>query len=150
MPAWQNPGAAAATAYFGADGKVSYGPMLRVALYVLESHRLAQVLNSFNIARRQIPEAAAGLVYLNVDTSQIPAGDEPLYLRTLAEGVRRRFTPDLNRRIAAVVLTGGIARVEIIDKGFHRTGRHWAVIRNPHAPLAPSLSIPGEMPCDLS
>jgi len=125
IPAWQNPGAVSLKVTVGQDGNPTYGPMLRCALYLIDAHRLTQVLNSFRDARPQIPREGTGLIYINVDTTGVRLGDHEIYFRTLSEWIRRQFAPEANSRVAAVVLTGGVASVEITpDRGFHRTLRY--------------------------
>jgi hypothetical protein len=146
IPAWQNPSAAIAKFTKAADGKVSRGPMLRIALYVINSHRLAQVLSSFNLARTQLDPSsgAAGIIFIGVDTSHIHPSDHVLYFQTLAQSVQRLFNPTANTRVAAVVVTGGIQEIEITaDRGWHRTKRCHSVIRNPFFPESAQIIVPG-------
>ena len=144
IPAWQNPAMATANVRVDEHGKPVYGPMLRVSLYVINAHQLLQVLSSLRSARGQIDSAGSGMIYIAVDTSQILPGDDELYFRTMAEWIGRQFTATQNTRIAAVVLTGGIAAVEITpDGGWHRSSRYWRVVRNPFYPDVDRVLIPG-------
>lgn len=147
VPAWQNPAVATATMRINDQGQPEYGPTLRLSLHIIDAHRLSQVLNSFRSARGQINSARSGMIFIGVDTSKVLPGDHELYFRTLEEWMRRQFTPAQHSRVAAVVLTGDIATVEITpDKGWHRSSRHWRVIRNPHYPDVDRVLIPGTPP----
>lgn len=147
VPGWQNPSVATATVRVDRHGKTVYGPMFRLGLYIIDAHKLSQVLSSFSSARGQIDRARAGMIFIGIDTSRILLGDHELYFRTLEEWVRRQFTPAQNTRVAAIVLTGDIATVEItLDRGWHQSSRPWWVIRNPHYPDADRILIPGTPP----
>ena len=143
IPAWQNPAVARAAVHVDDNGKPVYHPMLRLSLYIIDGHRLSQVLSSFRSARGQIDPAGSGIIFIGIDTSSILPGDHELYFRTLEEWLTRQFTPSQHTRIAAVVLTGDIAAVEITpDGGWHRASRHWRVVRNPHYHVD-KIPIPG-------
>lgn len=147
VPAWQNPATVTATVRLGGHGKPVYGPMLRLSLYIIDAHRLSQVLNSFRSAREQIDSAGLGMIFIGVDTSNVLPGDHDLYFRTLEVWMRRQFTPAQNTRVVAVALTGDIATVEITpDRGWHRSSRHWRVVRNPYYPDVDRILIPGSPP----
>jgi hypothetical protein len=147
IPAWQNPATATVRMSVDESGKPCYGPMLRSTLYVIDAHRMSQTLASFNSARGQLGSLGAGVIFLAVDTSRINLGDHDLYFRTLSTSIVKAFTATDNTRIAAVVITGGIAQVDITpDGGWHRTARYWTVVRNPFYPESPSILLPGEPP----
>lgn len=115
----------------GSNGEPVYGSSLRCTLYLIDGHKLGKVLNTFNDARCQIPADALGLIYIDLDVSRIELGDHELYFRTIDEWLRKQFRSKANTRIAAVVLTGGIAKVDVEPNGgFHRTARWRWVIRN--------------------
>lgn len=144
IPAWQNPAVARATIHVDEHGKPVFHPMLRLTLYIIDGHRLSQVLSSFCSARGQVNHAGSGIIFIGIDTSNIMPGDHELYFRMIEEWLTRQFTPAQHTRIAAVVLTGDIAEVEITpDGGWHRSIRHWLVVRNPHYPDVDKVPIPG-------
>lgn len=143
LAAWQNPGSAIVKLKIGADGEPQYGSLFRTCLYVLDAHRSAQILASLRDARSQIPQQMSGVIFVAVDTSGIAVGDHDLYFSSLSSWLERELRRSDNSRVLAVVLTGGIAQVEITsDHGFHRSQRHWCVVRNPNAPS--EFRVPGE------
>jgi len=144
IPGWQNPAVAKATVHIDEQGKPVYGPMLRLSLYVIDAHKLSQILSSFRSARGQIDPAGSGMIFISIDTSNILPGDHELYFRTFGEWMSRQFSPEQHTRVAAVVLTGDIAGIEITpDRGWHRSSRHWRVVLNPHYPDIDKVLIPG-------
>ena len=143
IPAWQNPGSASITMSVGPDGAPQYGPLFRCSLYLLDAHRSSQILSSLRDARSQIPPAMTGVIFVAVDTDGIPEGDHDLYFSTLATWLGRELRRNDNARVLAVVLTGGIARVEFTPDGaFHSSSRHWRVVRSPNGPS--EFVVPGE------
>jgi hypothetical protein len=145
IPKSQNPATARATVRVDAQGKPVYGPQLRTTLYSIRSHRLSQLLSSFNTARKQLREASCGVIYIDVDGSAIPRGDHPLYFDLMAQWLGRQFTATQNTRVAAVVLTSGPDLGQLPPEGAgHRTARFIRVIRNSHAATQPRVQLPGE------
>jgi hypothetical protein len=143
IPAWQNPGSARVTMTVGNDGAPRYGPLFRSCQYVLDAHRSAQILSSISDARSQIPQEMTGAIFVAVDTNGIPDGDHALYFSTLGTWLERELKRKDNARVLAVVLTGGIARMEFTPDGaFHRSLCHWCVVRNPNGESA--FVVPGE------
>lgn len=143
IPTWQNPGSATVKMTIQPDGTPKYGPLFRSCLYLLDSHRSTQILSSIRDARSQIPHELSGAIFVAVDTQGIPEGDQDLYFSTLADWLRRELERTDNARVLAVVLTGGIARVDVTaDGAFHRCTRHWRVVRNPNCPS--DFLVPGE------
>lgn len=145
IPASQNPASAHATVRVGADGAAVCGPMFRTTLYAIRSHRLSQLLASFNTARKQLSDKSPGAIYIDVDGSAIRPGDHKLYFDLMAQWLARQFTPSQNTRIGAVVLTSG---PEIIDvppgTNWHRTARFIRIVRNPYAAVQLNSLLPGE------
>lgn len=143
IPAWQNPGSATVRVTVGTDGKPTSGPLFRSCLYLLDAHRSTQILSSLRDARSQIPHELSGAIFVAVDTTGVPDGDHDLYFSTLAVWLERELGRNDNARVLAVVLTGGIARVETTaDGAFHRSVRHWRVVRNPNC--RSDFVVPGE------
>lgn len=138
IPTWQNPGAAIRDMTVGHDGKAHFGPMVRCTLYVIDAHRLAQILNSFQEGRSQIPGGSSGLIYIDVDTTGIAPGDHDIYFGVMSDWIKKEFTENSNSRISAVVLTG----TEVLPSGIPRHRRHGTIIRNPFCNV--EYKLPGE------
>jgi hypothetical protein len=145
IPAWQNPGSVAVSTTVDQDGETVYGPMLRKTLYIIDAHKLSQVLSSFDSARGQLAASGIGVIYIGLDMSAVRPGDRELYLHTTARSLRNQFGPRCNTRVAAVVLTGWTDGIEVRDN-WHFTRQLGFVVRNPHFPGSADLIIPGEVP----
>lgn len=145
IPAWQNPGGAHVTFSVDASGAPVYGPLFRSCLYILDAHNSNQILSSLRGARGQIPRDTSGMVFVAVDTDGIPEGDHGIYFSILSAWLRSELLRPDNVRVLAVVLTGGIARIDVTPDGaFHQTLSHWLVVRNPNT--TEPFVVPGELP----
>jgi hypothetical protein len=144
IPANLNPARATVKVRMGSDGTLSSGPMLRISLYTFEAHRLGQIILSFDSARDQLARGGNGLIYIDVDASNVPDLDRGLYFLALQSGIQRQFAPKKNTRVAAVVVTAGPDAMEVVDRGFLLTYHTIMTVRNPYHSASAGLRFPGE------
>lgn len=146
LPAWQNPGFVAATVGVDSQGQRYPKDPMRIAFFAIDSYKLSAVGNSFEEARRQIPPDALGLIYINLDVTSLDRAQSELYLDIVADSLTTRFSPKLNTRIAAVVVTTEpqITHTKEADRERVVLSRLARIRRNPYRPLPDGISIPGE------
>ena len=71
----------------------------------MDSHKLKFIVNSFNNARQQVPEDGPGIIFIDLDISQLDEPDIVPYLDCMSASIQTLFSPTLNTRVGAVVLT---------------------------------------------
>jgi hypothetical protein len=147
-PDWANPGVTEAITKVDEAGKFYFDDFIRVALYRIDSHRLSSILASFNQARGQVPIDAVGLIYIDLDVTQVSIADIFIYLDAIGSALQALFTPTSNTRIGAIVLTTGPLLVPTDQNGrqIQNIGHYLRVVRNPHSSLPGNCLIPGERP----
>ena len=69
----------------------------------LKTHSINQIIKTFNDARKQI-NAPPGVIYLNLDFSLLPEDCHEIFFSLMIPSIKRVFQPNMNTRIAAVVL----------------------------------------------
>jgi hypothetical protein len=124
----------------------------RVSVYVIDSHRMSSVIDSFKRKRGQIAKESSGVVYVNVDVSHVAEGDVDLYMN-MAQGavLAALTTPPGNPQIGAVILVTTPTPVPVADgegKVVRVRGRRFFLVRNPHGTLPDGFIIPGAAPQD--
>jgi hypothetical protein len=146
LPAWQNPGFIAATVGVDSQGRRYPKDSMRIAFFAIDSYKLSAVGNSFEKARRQIPSDALGLIYINLDVTSLDHAQSDLYLDIVADSLATKFAPELNTRIAAVVVTTELQVIHTKEDDRERVilSRLARIRRNPHRLLPDGISIPGE------
>jgi hypothetical protein len=145
IPAGQNPAWASSRIAEDHSGKYHTGHW-RMYVHTIDSHNLETVVETFNRKRQQIPKEGPGVIFVDLDVSHLHVRDIPLYLDIIAQGLVRCFSPTMNTRIWAIVLTTipipihtRLGTNKFIT--FHRGVR---VVRNPHAPIPSNFVVPGE------
>ena len=147
LPAGQNPAWAEATVAVDASGRKTLTGHYRVYVHIIDSHDLQALVESFSRKRKQIPKDGQGIIFVDVDVSHVAVEDISLYLDLVAEGLKRCFTPTINTRIAAIVLTTKPVPIETTDE----TGHKFIVlrsairaVRNEYSRLPSDFVLPGE------
>jgi hypothetical protein len=122
----------------------------RVSVYVIDSHRMSSVVDSFMRKRGQIPKDSSGVVYVSVDVTQVAEGDVDLYMQMAQQAILAALTtPPGNPQIGAVVLVTTPVPVPVSDgQGNVRrvVGRRFFLVRNPNSPLPNGFPFPGAAP----
>ncbi len=122
----------------------------RVSVYVIDSHRMASVADSFRDKRGQIPKEGSGVVYVNLDVSHVVEGDVDLYMQMAQGAVREALTtPPGNPQIAAVILmTTPTPLPVVLENGqvVKVLGRRYFLVRNPDGAIPEGFIIPGSAP----
>lgn len=146
IPAGQNPAVAEADIYTDDKGIAHPIKPIRVALYTFNSHKFSHILYSVSDARSQLSRNSLGLIYIDLDVSEMRYPDIDAYLRIVSEGLKSRFTPTTNTRIGAIVITSNPIYLETNTDGKHRVTLHRRIetIRNPFGYLPSEFIIPGE------
>jgi hypothetical protein len=118
-----------------------------VWLYAINSHRLASLIDSFNLARTQLPAGDSGVIYIDLDVSEVEDRDLEPYFNSAGSALGQLFSPTSNTRVAAVVLTS----VAIFRPVKDPSGRevmephiYYNIIRNPFHAGAQFFPIPPE------
>lgn len=146
IPAEMNPGFAFVTIGEDKKGRKYAENYNRVALYSINSHKLSSVLNTFNKKRqrKQIPTNGIGIIYINLDVSQVLDSDVITYLEFLKKLLETKFTVNANTRIGAIVLTTGPQFIEskVDGKPFITAHRRRMVIRNTFGLLPDDFVVP--------
>jgi len=119
---------------------------MRIAFFAIDSYKLSAVGNSFEEARRQIPPDALGLIYINLDVTNLDRAQSELYLEIVADSLATRLAPTMNTRIAAIVITTEphLVHIKEVDRERVILSRLARIKRNPYRPLPAGISIPGE------
>jgi hypothetical protein len=116
------------------------------AVYVIDSHKIASVVDSVRDKFGQIPAGACGLVYVDLDVVRIALRDLGFYLHMTRKAVEQVLaTPPVVTQIAAVVLTTGLVSVPVTTpegKAVMLTCRLSVVVRNPAGSLPVSFNVP--------
>lgn len=126
---------AQATYNIDANGNHFWEKIKRVQLYLINSHGLSNIIES-NIrdARQQIPKSSTGIIYIDIDMSQIDHEDHQFYLNILNESLKRILVSRDNLRIGAIVISGEINNWDYI----------YMTIRNPLNNTLKNIILPGE------
>jgi hypothetical protein len=146
IPAGQNPAVAEATIAKDNQGRLYAKDPKRVALYVINSHKLSSIVQSFNDSRGQIPEGGIGLVYIDLDVAYVVETDVAAYLEIVTAALKTCFTSGTNTRIGAVAVTTAPLFIES-GQDDNRTitlRRHVKLVRNPYRSLPDEVVVPGE------
>jgi len=121
----------------------------RVSVYVIDSHRMSSVADSFRDKRGQIPKGSTGVVYVNLDVSHVAEGDVDLYMQMARNAVQAAVTtPPGNPQIGAVILmtTPIPIPVELGGQVVRALGRKSFLVKNPYGTLPERFIIPGAAP----
>jgi hypothetical protein len=133
-----------------AEGRPYIAGEKRAAVYVIDSHRMTSVVDSFRSKRGQIPKDGSGLVYVNLDVSHVAEGDVGLYMQMARNALQAALaTPPGNPQIGAVILMTGVIPIPLaLEDGqvVRALGRKSFLVRNPHGSLPDGLIIPGASP----
>lgn len=119
----------------------------RIDLNFIDSYRLSSVLNTFGGKRQRKQIDMPGILYMDLDVSHVHQHDGvEAYLGLIAEVLNRCFTPTINTRIGAVVLSTRPIFQETMEQSGPFVNRriHLQVVKNPFAQLPPGFIIPGE------
>ena len=73
--------------------------------FLLDAYKLKTIVNTFNHARGQIPGGSSGIIYVDLDISNLRPYQILPYLDCMSASVGRLFTPTDNRRVSAVAFT---------------------------------------------
>jgi hypothetical protein len=146
LPAWQRPAMIGATFAIDNQGRPYPKDPMRLAFFAIDSYKLSAIGNSFNKARRQIPSNAQGLIYINLDVTGLDDAQSDLYLNIVADSLATKFAPQLNTRIAAIVVTTepNVIHTKEDDRERVLLSRLAGIRRNPYCPLPDGISIPTE------
>lgn len=145
VPGKNRRGTRFADIYRGADGLFYTRSNRGVWLYTIDSHRLAGIVASFNKARQQLSQSEPGAIYIDVDVGSVPRIDLPFYLESVGAALRTLFSPTLNTRVAAVIvtITGILAPLETAPDTFvYSPDTPYVTVRNPYFPGGAPPSIP--------
>ncbi len=122
----------------------------RVAVYVIDSHRMTSVADSFRDKQGQIPKGSSGVVYVNLDVSHVAEGDVDLYMQMARNAVQAALTtPPGNPQIGAVILMTTLIPVPVqLESGqvVRALGRKSFLVKNPQGRLSENFIIPGAAP----
>lgn len=146
IPAGQNPAWAQATCGVDERGRKFLKDHYRVYLHTISSHDLQTVVETFGRKRRQIPKGGPGIIFVDLDVSHVAVRDIPLYLDLVAEGLKGCFSPNINTRVWAIVLTTIPVPVQTgeRDNKFIILRRGIKVVRNQYATIPSHFAVPGE------
>ena len=146
LPAGMNPGFAHITIAENEQGQKYATNYNRVAMYSIHSHKLSSVLNTFNVKRqrKQIPDENSGIIYINLDVSQVSNVDVQVYLDFVSTLLKTKLTKNTNTRIGAVVLVTSPLFIETNVDGnpFITLSRASKVIHNPFGSLPEDFIVP--------
>lgn len=108
IPLWprkSRDGEVHADVYRSTDDLLHITSMRGAWLYTVDSHKLGSIVQSFNAARSQLPAGESGVIYIDLDVSEVEDDDVRLYLEAASAALRCVFSPETNTRVAGVVLT---------------------------------------------
>ena len=83
-----------------------------------------------------------GIVYVNLELTNLDTAQSALYMELVAHSLTTYFSPSLNTRVRAVVITTGPQIVH--SKESNTLLRMMKLLRNPHHGLPVGIVIPGE------
>jgi hypothetical protein len=133
--------------YVDDQGRMHVTQQRRVGVYLVDSHRIDAIIQSFDNARGQIPPNGVGLIYICVDVAHVRENELLPYLRLIGTSVAQKFTPTSNSRVGAVILvTEPIGYAPSSNKTGFALERAVCVVRNPYSPLPAEFLIPGKVP----
>ena len=146
IPAGQNPAWAECRVADDSTGQKYCTGHWRGYLHTINSHNLATLVGTFNRKRQQIPKEGPGIIFVDLDVSHVNPRDISLYLDILAEGLTRCFSPTVNTRVWAIVLTTIPVPIHTGDGAtkFITLHRRVKVVRNSYAAMPQNLVLPGE------
>lgn len=150
-------GAEISESVLGTISKDSHGNIqiiepFRVRLFEFTSHKISSVWNSLNekLQRKQIPKDAVGMIYLNIDTSNLDHNTAELNMDVIAESIDMKFQAfkkgRRNTRVAGVAITTEYRNVPVVKENnkieIERL-RLQRLIWNPVSRVPEGITIPG-------
>jgi len=122
------------------QGRQYFKKRKRVQLYVFDAHDISGISSSFLKARSQIPKDSLGIIYVDIDVSNVARNDLSDYFEVLNTSIKTILMGCHNRRLGAIVISAEKDSGQYI----YRT------VRNPHSDFSIDTCIPGEMKTERS
>jgi hypothetical protein len=116
-------------------------------VYVIDAHKMTSVIDSFRHKQGQIPKSDSGVVYIDLDVSNVAVADVELYMHIAQNAIQAALaTPPGSPQIGAVVLMSTPSQVPVVladGTVIPVLNRRCSLIQNPHGTLPLGFTIPG-------